>query len=202
MNVRAPNVVTRRACLRRRRAARACAGSQCTPTSLSTLHQSWVEEGCPRGGSYRTLHTGGMVSRTPLRHRRLAGSCEPSLPPFACHSDLCQTANQRQKLSLTSSARIGPGRPFDPPQRPTEASQRQDLLSFVFSQDVAHAGQERPVPDRCQRLGPLSVMAGFQVSTNGPGGLMRTTQHLGKYPSHGFGGGARCSVDEQTMEGD
>ena len=46
-------------------------------------------------------------------------------------------------------------------------------------------------------------MAGFQVSTNGPGGLMRTTQHLGKYPSHGFGGGgARCSVDEQTMEGD
>ena len=37
----------------------------------------------------------------------------------------------------------------------------EEYLSFVFSQDVAHAGQERPVPDRCQRLGPLSVMAGF-----------------------------------------
>ena len=60
-----------------------------------------------------------------------------------------------------------PGCPFDLPQRPAEASQRQDLLSFVFCQDVAHAGQELAVPDRCQRLGPLSVMAGFQVSTNG-----------------------------------
>ena len=60
-----------------------------------------------------------------------------------------------------------PGCPFDLPQRPAEASQRQDLLSFVFCQDVAHAGQELAVPDRCQRLGPLSLMAGFQVSTNG-----------------------------------
>ena len=60
-----------------------------------------------------------------------------------------------------------PGGPLEPPQRPPEASQRQNLLSFVFSQDVAHAGQERPVSDRCQRLGALSVMAGFQVSTNG-----------------------------------
>ena len=40
-------------------------------------------------------------------------------------------------------------------------------MSFLCSQDVAHAGQERPVPDRRQRLGPLSEMAGFQVSING-----------------------------------
>ena len=41
------------------------------------------------------------------------------------------------------------------------SSQRQNLLSFVVSHDVANAGQERPVPDRCQRLGPISIMAGF-----------------------------------------
>ena len=33
-----------------------------------------------------------------------------------------------------------PGGLFDPPQRPAEASQREDLLSFLFAQDVAHAG--------------------------------------------------------------
>ena len=60
-----------------------------------------------------------------------------------------------------------PGRPFDPPQRPAEASQGEDLLSFVFSQDVAHARQEHAVPDRRQRLGALSEMAGFQPSING-----------------------------------
>ena len=57
-----------------------------------------------------------------------------------------------------------PGGLLDPPQRPAEASQREDLLSFLFCQDVAHAGQERPVPDRRQRLGPLSEIAGFQGS--------------------------------------
>ena len=60
-----------------------------------------------------------------------------------------------------------PGRPLDAPQRPAEASQGEDLLSFLFSQDVAHAGQEHAVPDRRQRLGALSEMAAFQVSTNG-----------------------------------
>ena len=60
-----------------------------------------------------------------------------------------------------------PGGPFDPPQRPPQASQGQDLLSFVFSQDVAHAAQEHAVPGRRQRLEPLSEMAGFQLSTNG-----------------------------------
>ena len=80
------------------------------------------------------------------------------------------TAPHHQACGLqVATGRLAPdpGGPFDPPQRPAEASERQNLLSFVFSQDVAHAGQERPVPVRCQRLGPLSVMAGFQVSTNG-----------------------------------
>ena len=80
------------------------------------------------------------------------------------------TAPHHQACGLQVAAgRLAPdaGGPLDPPQRPPEASQRQNLLSFVFSQDVAHAGQERLVPVRCQRLGPLSVMAGFQVSTNG-----------------------------------
>ena len=60
-----------------------------------------------------------------------------------------------------------PGGPLDPPQRPPEASQGQDLMSFVFSQDVAHAAQEHAVSGRRQRLGPLSEMTGFQPSTNG-----------------------------------
>ncbi len=60
-----------------------------------------------------------------------------------------------------------PGRSLDASQRPAEASQRQDLLSFPFGQDVAHAGQEHAVPAPRQRLGPLSEMAGFQVSING-----------------------------------
>ena len=42
-----------------------------------------------------------------------------------------------------------PGGPFDSPQRPAEASQREDLLSFLFSQDVAHGragtSSSRPV---------------------------------------------------------
>ena len=60
-----------------------------------------------------------------------------------------------------------PGGLFDPPQRPAEAPQRENLLSFLFLQDVAHAGQERRVPGRRQRLGLLSEMAGFQPPTNG-----------------------------------
>ena len=67
----------------------------------------------------------------------------------------------------TSRLASDSGGVFDAPQRPAEAPQRQDLLSFLFGQDVAHAGQERAVPDRRQRLGALSEMAAFQVSTNG-----------------------------------
>ena len=54
-----------------------------------------------------------------------------------------------------------PGRSLDASQRPPEASQRQDLLSFFFAQDVAHAGQERAVPAPRQRLGPLSENGRF-----------------------------------------
>ena len=60
-----------------------------------------------------------------------------------------------------------PGGLFDAPERPAESPQRQNLLSFLVSQDVAHAAQERRVPRRRQRLGPLSEMAGFQLSING-----------------------------------
>ena len=77
-----------------------------------------------------------------------------------------------------------PGGLFNPPQRPAEASQREDLLSFLFAQDVAHAGQERRVPDRRQRLGPLSEMAGFQPSTNGR--IWVSTEGIGAlWPSSG-----------------
>ena len=51
----------------------------------------------------------------------------------------------------------------------TEA-RRRDLLSFLFGQDAAHAGQERSVPDRRQHqhLGRLSDMAGL-VEVSGCG---------------------------------
>ena len=39
-----------------------------------------------------------------------------------------------------------PGGLFNPPQRPAEASQREDLLSFLFAQDVAHAGRNAEFP--------------------------------------------------------
>ena len=75
---------------------------------------------------------------------------------------------QAGRLQVTAGGLApDPGGLFDPPQRPAEAPQREDLLSFLCAQDVAHAGQERRVPDRRQRLGPLSEMAGFQPSTNG-----------------------------------
>ena len=82
---------------------------------------------------------------------------------------------REQLVALVRAGRtpadLAPGRPFDPPQRSTEASQRQDLLSFVFSQDVAHAGQERPGMDRLQKRGdyPSSRCSGIvRLTTSTP----------------------------------
>ena len=61
-----------------------------------------------------------------------------------------------------------PGGLFDLSQRPAEASQRENLLSFLFGQDVAHAGQERRVPGRFARQGQatpdLSRASGIRLT--------------------------------------
>ena len=71
---------------------------------------------------------------------------------------------QAGRLQVTADG-LAPdsGGRFDPPQRPAEASEREDLLSFRFGQDVAHAGQERRAPGRRQRLGPLSGNGRFSA---------------------------------------
>ena len=60
-----------------------------------------------------------------------------------------------------------PGRLFDAPERPSQAPKRQDLLSLLVAQDVAHPGEGPCRPCRRQRLSRGPLMAGFQVSING-----------------------------------
>jgi hypothetical protein len=74
----------------------------------------------------------------------------------------------------TRRPEIGPGRLasntgllLNPPERPSEASERQDLLLFDQVQDVPHATEEymssSPSTSRLRR----QLMAGFEVSING-----------------------------------
>ena len=105
----------------------------------------------------------------PVRRRHRRGRPRKAEGPRRSSARTAPAPHHHASGLQVAAGRLAPdpGRPLDPPQRPAEASQRQDLLSFLFSQDVAHAGQEHAVPDRRQRLGALSGMAGFQVSTNG-----------------------------------
>ena len=116
-------------------------------------------------------HRRGVIrARAGRRRPRRVGGHLRRNGRFCRSSGRSATAAHRQAGALQVAAgglAPDPGGRFDPPQRPAEASQSEDLLSFFCSQDVAHAGQERPVPDRCQRLGRLSEMAGFQPPTNG-----------------------------------
>ena len=115
-----------------------------------------------RGGGLPRDRVGGGCRRRVGGHLRRNGRfCRTSGRPAAAphhHARGLQVAAGRLAPD--------PGRSLDASQRPPEASQRQDLLSFLFGQDVAHAGQERAVPAPRQRLGPLSEMAAFQPSTN------------------------------------
>ena len=128
----------------------------------------------------RPRRAAGAVPRTPAR--RHPCPCRPTVPAKSRldtsdeMAGFAGRAEGRPRPRTTTPAAFqvaagrlaaDPGGPFDPPQRPPQASQGQDLLSFVFSQDVAHAAQEHAVPGRRQRLEPLSEMAGFQLSTNG-----------------------------------
>ena len=50
---------------------------------------------------------------------------------------------------------------LDPPKRPAQAPQRDDLLLFLVVQDVAHAGEGPWAPRRRQRLGRYVVSGRF-----------------------------------------
>jgi hypothetical protein len=55
---------------------------------------------------------------------------------------------------------------FNAPQRPAQPSQRDDLLSFYFAQDIAHVdGGYSSRQDQCP--GSVAPLAGFQVITIG-----------------------------------
>ena len=56
-------------------------------------------------------------------------------------------------------------RSLDAPQRPSQPSQRDDLLFLFFAQDIAHVTERNSPPVQC----PDSAisLAGFQVSTEG-----------------------------------
>ena len=130
-----------------------------------------------RGGGVTRARVGGRCRRRGGGHLRRNGRvCRSSARTAPTpHHHACGLQVAAGRLAPD------PGRPLDPPQRPAEASQGEDLLSFVFSQDVAHAGQEHVVPDRRQRLGALSGMAAFQVSNNG---RFWVSTEAGQLPPH------------------
>ena len=157
--------------------------------------------GRARRRSLAVLDSAGPRTRGRVTRARVGGGCRRRVGGHlrrngrVCRSSArTAPAPHHQASGLQVAAgRLAPdpGRPLDAPQRPAEASQGEDLLSFVFSQDVAHAGQEHAVPDRRQRLGALSGMAGFQVSTN---------PDYSRRPRFGHersveGGGSRAEMD-------
>src|SRR5262249_50860064 len=50
-------------------------------------------------------------------------------------------------------------------QRPSQATKREDLLLFVWLQDVAHLGEGLHIRRLRQRLGCRQLNVGFEVST-------------------------------------
>ena len=80
------------------------------------------------------------------------------------------TPADRDARGLEVAARGLPpdaGRRFDASQRPPESPQREDLLSLLLAQDVAHPAEQPsgcPPPSTSR---PLRVVAGFQVSISG-----------------------------------
>ena len=110
-----------------------------------------------RGAGFSHVRAGRGCRRWVGGHRRRNGrSCRTSGRPAVApdhHARGLQIAADRLAPD--------PGRSLDALERPAEAPQRQDLLSFLFGQDVARAGQEHAVPDRRQRPGPLSESGRF-----------------------------------------
>ena len=76
----------------------------------------------------------------------------------------------RASSSSSCAARRLPAdrrRLLDPPQRPAETAQRQDLLLLLVAQDVAHPGAGTRLLHLRQRLGRLRLVAGFELLLSG-----------------------------------
>jgi hypothetical protein len=122
------------------------------------------------GGRFCPIRVGGHLRRNGRFCRRVGGHPRrggrfwrphprPATP--ATHRDPGRLQIVAGRLSAYAGGR------FDAPQRPTESPQCDDLLLSVITQDVAHGGVGACAPRCRQRLGPLRVVAGFQVSING-----------------------------------
>ena len=92
-------------------------------------------DGCGGGGALAGRRGQRRVGGHLRRNGRFCrASGRPSTAPHL----------QAGRLQVTAGGLApDPGGLFDLPKRPAEPPQREDLLSFLFLQDVAHAGQER-----------------------------------------------------------
>ena len=87
-----------------------------------------------------------------------SGDPSPEMAGFAA----CGAGRQPRRLQIGADRlAAAPGRLFDAPERPSQAPKRQDLLSLLVAQDVAHPGEGPCRPCRRQRLSRGPLMAGF-----------------------------------------
>ena len=102
----------------------------------------------PRRSTWTSAgHGGGVTHAGRGRWRRVGGHLRGNGRFWTSRRPATAPHPQAGRLQIAAGGLTpDPGGLFDPPQRPAEASQREDLLSFLCCQDVAHAGQERPVP--------------------------------------------------------
>ena len=99
---------------------------------------------------------------------------------------------KKSKIKGTSRLASDSGGVFDAPQRPAEAPQRQDLLSFLFGQDRLRRGTDPPA----QPLTRPHLRRGDRDPA--AGGLGHRPHPHGRGPIERFAGeedGARAAVD-------
>ena len=124
-------------------------------------------------GRRRPARWNGVGRYRPRGGRVCCGRVGGHLPGNGRFCRLCRRppwAADRQPRRLQIGAdrlAAAPGRLFDAPERPSQAPKRQDLLSLLVAQDVAHPGEGPCRPCRRQRLSRGPLMAGFHVSIHG-----------------------------------
>ena len=136
-------------------------------------------------GRRRPARWNGVGRYRPRGGRVCCGRVGGHLPGNGRFCRLCRRppwAADRQPRRLQIGAdrlAAAPGRLFDAPERPSQAPKRQDLLSLLVAQDVAHPGEGPCRPCRRQRLSRGPLMAGF--------GCRPRTRVLEASPFHGEG---------------
>ena len=130
----------------------------------------------PRGGRVCCGRVGGHLPG----NGRFCRLCRR--PPWAAD-------RQPRRLQIGADRlAAAPGRLFDAPERPSQAPKRQDLLSLLVAQDVAHPGEGPCRPCRRQRLSRGPLMAGFgcrpriHLPTTKGGGAPPTVTHVTHRP--------------------